>query len=75
MFASLPRLATPILAFQALVVGALGYGLYHKHQSLGVCRANLAHLQEMAARIADSEAQLDKQEAALDAAAAPAPPR
>jgi len=70
MFAKLPRFGVAILAFQALLICWLFYSYYHKGELITVCRQNFERTLRIQAQVAETEAQLDKQEADLAAAEA-----
>ena len=70
MFAKFPRFGAAIVAFQALLICWLAYSLYHKGELITVCRQNFERTLRIQAQVAQTAAQLDKQEADLTAAEA-----
>jgi len=70
MFTKLPKVAAVLFALQGVSIGALYYGLYHKHQTLDGCHARLARMQTIRTQLADISGKLDKTEARIAAAEA-----
>lgn len=70
MVMRLPPLAITLLAIQALAAGWLCYEAYDTFRVLAGCQSQLGKAQQMATQTTDLEAQLNKREAALDAAEA-----
>jgi hypothetical protein len=68
MFAKFPRFGAAIVAFQALLICSLFYSYYHKGELITACRHNFERSLRILAQVAETEAQLDKQEADLTAA-------
>jgi hypothetical protein len=66
----LPKVAFALFALQGLLLTALYYNLHHSHQTLGACQVRFARLQSMRTELTDTNAKLEKSEAALAAAEA-----
>ena len=70
MFANFPRFVVVIPVAQALLLCWLFYGLYQKNDRIAVCQGQFERSQPILARVTETAAQLDKQEADLTAAEA-----
>jgi hypothetical protein len=70
MFADKPWFKLTLSAVWIVSLSTLYFNLYHKHQLVAACHAQLSQLALMETQTRQTEAQLDASEARLDAAEA-----